>query len=338
MTEFTSGQLIFLISQPRAGSTMLQRVLAGHPAVHTTAEPWLMLHPVYALRATGHEAEYGALTAHRALQDFMGTLEGGQSHYVEALRRMGLHLYGTACDQAGKRYFLDKTPRYFLIIPELAQIFPEARFVILLRNPLAVLASILHTWVQGDWIRLSRHYMNLVLAPRLLLEGIELLGARAVVVRYERLVQEPASQVSELSGLLGLEFRPDMVHYGARPGFVGRYGDPAGVYQHTQPTTTSLDRWLDLGRSRQTRHLARAYLADLGPELVTSLGYDPAYLASRLAAEPLVERGVVVSWNRIFATTPTFANRLWLIFGELLQKRQPAHAGRQIARLLLGRL
>ena len=222
---FQSEQMIFLLSQPRAGSTMLQRVLAGHPQVHTTAEPWLMLHPVYALREMGHEAEYGARTAYRALQDFLATLEAGQAHYLEALRHIGLHLYGTACEQANRSHFLDKTPRYFFIIPELAQIFPKARFIILLRNPLAVLASILHTWVQGDWIRLSRHRDNLVLAPRLLAEGLDLLGDRAIAVRYETLVLQPAAEVARVCVRLGLEYYPDMLDYGARPAFRGRYGD-----------------------------------------------------------------------------------------------------------------
>jgi hypothetical protein len=337
LAVFRSEQLIFLVSQPRAGSTMLQRVLAGHPLVHTTAEPWLMLHPVYALRETGHEAEYGARTAYRALQDFLATMEGGQAHYLEALRHMGLHLYGTACEQAHKSHFLDKTPRYFFIIPELAQIFPNARFIILLRNPLAVLASIMQTWVQGDWIRLSRHRENLVLAPRLLTEGLDLLGERAITVRYETLVIQPATELARVCVQLGLEYHPDMLEYGARPAFQGRYGDPAGVGQHARPCADSLERWLELGRSRQGRHLARAYLAALGPELLARLGYDSEELIAHLEAEPLLDHGLVISWDRIFGK-PTVANRLSLILAELAQQRQVSQSGRKLARLLAGRL
>jgi hypothetical protein len=335
---FSSRQLILLVSQPRAGSTMLQRILGAHSRVHTTAEPWLMLHPVYALREEGHDAEYGARTAYRALQDFLAALEGGEAHYYEALQRLGLHLYGTACAQAGKDLFLDKTPRYFLILPELARAFPQARFLFLLRNPLAVLASILHTWVQGEWIRLARHRENLLLAPRLLLEGLELLGERATTVHYEALVEEPAAEVAGLCQHLGLEFEPAMLDYGAQPAFKGRYGDPAGVDRHTRPTTASLDRWLELGRSRQGRHLARAYLEGLGPETVARMGYDAGQLLARLEAEPLEGRGLVVSWDRIFPSRPGRLNTLSLILAELAQQRRLAHAGRQMARLLLGRL
>ena len=53
--RFGDQDLIFLISQQRAGSTLLQRILGGHPEVHTTAETWLMLHPIYALREQGSD-------------------------------------------------------------------------------------------------------------------------------------------------------------------------------------------------------------------------------------------------------------------------------------------
>lgn len=336
--EMLENHLIFVISQPRAGSTLLQRILAGHPKVHTIAEPWLMLHPVYALRDNGHEAEYNAILAYRALQDFLSCLDRGQQHYFEALRRMALHLYGTACEQAGKTYFLDKTPRYSLIIPELAQIFPKARFIILLRNPLAVLASILTTWVKGDWIRLSRHHHNLLVAPRLLLQGIQLLDDRAIVVHYENLVSEPARQVATLCASLGLEFQPDMLEYGSRPSPSGRYGDPTGIQQHSRPTTLGLDRWPELGRARQTRHFARDYLEALGPELLAGLGYDYAELEAELSAVPCTQKGIIAPWERVLAPKITFRNQLILITVELLQQRRVAHFSKRFVKLVTGRL
>ena len=337
MTMHSGEGPIFLISQPRAGSTLLQRIMAGHSEVHTTAEPWLMLHPVYALREKGHEAEYDARVSFRALQDFLGTLDGGRVHYIAALRRMALHLYRTSCEQAGKLYFLDKTPRYYYIIPELASIFPDAKFIILLRNPLAVLASILNTWVRGDWMRLSLHHDNLLKAPELLLEGIHLLQERAIVVHYEHLVSEPTNQIRELCARLDLHYSSDMLDYGARPAPAGHYGDPTGVDEHSRPTAESLDRWLQLGRSRQTRHFAQRYLAALGPELLAELGYDPTELETRLLSVPCARGGVSVSWEQVFACNRTRRNQLWLITVELLQKRQLSHSGKQLARLLTGR-
>lgn len=74
--EQLSNNLIFLISQPRAGSTMLQQMLGSHPDIHTS-EPWLMLHPLYALKSDGYQAEYDTRLAQEAMGSFVQTLPDG---------------------------------------------------------------------------------------------------------------------------------------------------------------------------------------------------------------------------------------------------------------------
>jgi hypothetical protein len=37
------NDLVFIISQPRAGSTLLQRILDSHSKVCSPPEPWVML-------------------------------------------------------------------------------------------------------------------------------------------------------------------------------------------------------------------------------------------------------------------------------------------------------
>src|SRR6202012_2553875 len=85
--------LVFLISQPRSGSTLLQRILAGHEEVFTTAEPWIMLHLMHGLKRNGHTADYNAEWARNALADFCESLPGGEEDYVAAARGMAIHLY-----------------------------------------------------------------------------------------------------------------------------------------------------------------------------------------------------------------------------------------------------
>lgn len=136
----SGDNLIFLISQPRAGSTLLQRILGSHPDIHTVSEPWIMLHPFYATRADGIETEYQQRTARVGVGSFIDALPDGRNDHDEGIRRMYAHLYARVLEGSGKSRFLDKTPRYYLVIPDLRRVFPEARFVVLFRNPLAVLA------------------------------------------------------------------------------------------------------------------------------------------------------------------------------------------------------
>jgi hypothetical protein len=69
---------IFLLSLPRSGSTLVQRVLAAHDGVATAAEPWILLPQIYALRTEGAYAEYGHALATRAIGDFARNLDGGE--------------------------------------------------------------------------------------------------------------------------------------------------------------------------------------------------------------------------------------------------------------------
>ena len=92
-----------------------------------------------------------AWMARRALGDFLDGLPGREDDYREGVRRMYGFLYDQALRVAGKPYFVDKTPWYSLILPELAASFSEARFLILYRNPLAAFVSFVDTWFPIVW-------------------------------------------------------------------------------------------------------------------------------------------------------------------------------------------
>ncbi|MBN1815504.1 MAG: sulfotransferase [Anaerolineae bacterium] len=276
--------LLFLISQPRAGSTLLQRILGSHPEIHTVGEPWLMLHPLYALRSDGHTAEYGASQAHTALQTFLESLPGGEEEYIRALRKMCAHLYQCSLDASHKRLFLDKTPRYYLIIPQLARVFPRARFIMMTRNPLSVLASILDTWTEWSLLSLAKYKQDLLQAPVLLARGIDLLGEKAIVVHYERLVHDPEDEGQRLCEALGIDFVPEMIQYGRHDLPRWRLGDPHSVYRQARPTTGSVEKWIENLHNPQVWRLASDYLQALDPEVLRRLGYDHHDLAEVLAS------------------------------------------------------
>ncbi|HWN97614.1 MAG TPA: sulfotransferase, partial [Methylomirabilota bacterium] len=120
----------FIISQPRAGSTLLQRLLATHPQIQTIGEPWLAIPFVYALREKGVSAEYIHVSMAQGFGDFVSKLPGGRADYFQEVRAM-LERLQQKIPAPGKTYFLDKTPRYHLILEELAEIFPDAKFIVL---------------------------------------------------------------------------------------------------------------------------------------------------------------------------------------------------------------
>jgi len=252
---------------------MLQKMLGAHPSIHTTSEPWVMLHPVYALREQGVVAEYDADLARTGLQTFIDELPEGKRDYLDGLRRMYGHLYQQALSTTDAHLFLDKTPRYYFILPELKAIFPDARFILLFRHPLAVLSSILRTWVQDRWLRLSQHRQDLIEAPARLLSGKDNLGDAAISVRYEGLVQDPERELKTICEHLDIEFEEGIVEYGERERSEWKFGDPKTVYDHSSPQTSSLEKWVNVDNAQEWRVL-RDYAEHLGETTFERLGYS----------------------------------------------------------------
>ena len=288
-SSLTGENLIFLISQPRSGSTMLQKILGAHPKIHTVSEPWIALHPLFALREHGLATDYDPMLARRAVNEFLRHLPDGEDAYWEAVQRMLSALYSRALDGSGKSIFLDKTPRYYFIIPELRRVFPRARFVFLLRNPLAVLSSILDTWIKGEdplQLRAFRH--DLMVAPRLLMEGVRSCGPNAIVVRYEDLTSKPTEEIRRLCASLDISFHPRMTKYGATTGEERwLYGDQGTVNRETGPLMVPPTRWRStLKQSLRWEAWARSYVEAMGPGLVRELGYDYDQLTADLPVRP----------------------------------------------------
>lgn len=268
--------LIFLISQPRAGSTLLQRILENHAEIHTTAEPWIMLHPLYALRSHGYEAEYNAAWSNLAVNDFIQLLPEGKDTYYCALQQTYGYLYQTLLASSGKRYFLDKTPRYYHIIPELYKVFPKAKFIILLRNPLAVLCSIVNTWTQESWSHLRKYKHDLMQGPKLLLEGAQLLPREnCLVVKYEELITASEKQIEEICEYLQVPFSKQMLHYGneKKTGF-GYQEQRKELHLLGTPQPQNLERWTFNLKDPQFWKVVDDYLSFLGAETLDQMGYQ----------------------------------------------------------------
>lgn len=315
MNNVAAGsELIFLVSQPRAGSTMLQVMLAGSPAIATTSEPWIALHPIYALKMAGIEAEYESVLARRALTQFLRQGHVDEAFFKEKVAAMLSSLYAPHLQRQGASLFLDKTPRYYNIISELADVFPGARFIILLRNPMAVLHSIITTWVKDDWPRMKRFRNDLLVAPQKLVEGIKLLGDRCATINYEDLVADPEAAVADLCRFLGVKFSEEMIDYkdGSNEDWI--MGDQQNVRQYSRPSKERIDLWKDGFTSAQERHVADSYFRALGDELIEGMGYDAGAIRPHLASPD--EGASIVPWDELTG------EKYWMDYQEIIDLKK----------------
>lgn len=288
---------VFIFSLPRSGSTLLQRIIAAHPDVETVAEPWLLLAPVYALRSSGVRAEYSHATLSHAIRDFCDQLQNGKKDYLDALRMWVLDLYQRA-SKGQPRYFVDKTPRYSLIVDEIIEAFPEGKFIFLWRNPLAVSASMIETWGGGRW-NLYKFEVDLYDGLANLTEASVVYKERSITSRYEELVSDPEGQVKRVFGFLGLNGTREAIARFNDVRFDGRMGDPTGPMKFHGISSGSLDAWKSTLRNPVRKAWARRYLRWIGKDRLNVMGYDLQDLQASIEATPLAIRRVPSDIARI---------------------------------------
>jgi len=272
-------RLAFVVSSPRSGSTMLERMLETHSQVLGGPEPHLITPLAHlGLWASPERAPYDLEGAASAVRAFVDALPEGEPAYYRAVRAYCDTIYGLwQTTQPGTAVCLDKTPAYGLILPFLERLYPDARYIVLTRHPVATFASYANSFFDGDYAAaeaynpiLDRYVPALA---RFLREGT----AARLHIRYEDLVAEPEAWMERACAHLELPFEPGMVSYGAsgteRPAGLG---DPIGVAKHERPVTDSVGKWpLDLLRNADALRRMEAAIGRLHPDDLTTLGYPP---------------------------------------------------------------
>ena len=290
---------IFIFSLPRAGSTLLQRLLAAHRNVRTVSEPWILLPFLYALRDKGVYAEYEHHGAVQAIEDFYTEMPNGLADYREEIRKCTLALYEKASRNAdgmaeddqvtslsGPVYFLDKTPRYHLIIKDIVELFPEGKFIFLWRNPLSVAASMIETFSAGEW-NLDIYKIDLFTGLRNMMEAAECYKDRAISIQFETLLCDPTSECDRLFSYLNLPFDPKLLAGFKGVRLEGRKGDPTGRIQYSSIDKEPLEKWKLTLSNPVRKAWAKSYLKWIGKDQLAFMGYDLDGLLQSVNDTPL---------------------------------------------------
>lgn len=277
----STAKLVFIVSQPRSGSTLLQTILEKHPQVAAPGETWLMLPLTHSLLATGRgiDAPYETEFADEAIGLFAQEhLPHGIQTIQGELGMAASRIYDLARRRARADVLVDKTPRYYRIIDDLLHWLPDCRVIALTRNPLAVLASIITTWSP----RLYRYRADLLEAPEHLAKARHSNNPRILSIGYEDLVGSPESTLTSIQQFMGIDVVSKLFHYGTAKR--RRYGDPVGIFNDTAAHQRSLNKWISLaGSSAANWRLLDDYRRLLGSELLEQLGYDSNELRESLA-------------------------------------------------------
>jgi len=193
----------------RSGTSLFYALLNQHPQIGLLYEGDLaLLWPLFLggkvktdwaerwdfwnLGATRHQLDLSGIS--RRATDFRGICEAAWRQY------------------AGDAIGGEKSPNYFDILPKLAREFPNARFIIIWRNPTDVCRSIVRA-SSDSFFGKSGMILRGLLGCRELKTGFDTLVAQGTPVhevQYERLIDDPSEVMAGVCRFLHLPFDPRM--------------------------------------------------------------------------------------------------------------------------------
>jgi len=185
---------IFVIGQPRTGTTLIERIITSHSQVHSAGE--LQQFPMSVRR--------------------MANVAGPQRHSVAVMRAAAtidprtlgeMYLHATTHLRGTKTRFVDKLPINYLYLALIAKALPNARIVHVVRGPIdSCFASYkqlfadayLHSYDLAEMARHHIRYRHLMDHWRAVLPG------RFIDVAYEDVVDDVEREARRLIEYLGL--------------------------------------------------------------------------------------------------------------------------------------
>ncbi|HEY0027996.1 MAG TPA: sulfotransferase [Allosphingosinicella sp.] len=190
---------IFILGMPRAGSTLIEQILASHPLVEGTME--LPDIPALVKRLSGRKLRGEPSLYPDCLADLP----------PEELRALGEeYLDRTQVQRKTDRpFFIDKMPNNWAHAGFIHLILPNARIVDARRHPLdCCFSNFKQHFARGqafsyDQAELGRYYADYV---RLMAHFDAVLPGRMHRVIHEQLVEEPEAEIRRLLDALGLPF------------------------------------------------------------------------------------------------------------------------------------
>lgn len=268
---------MFFVGSGRSGTTLIREIFNAHSDLAIPDEthfvPMLAKHRWLYERPGEHFrtdrllrdlAKYEQFRKMLSLDEASRALRDPDPvDYPDAIRR----LYSAYAAKEGKTRFGDKTPRYCLEMPALASLFPEARFVHVIRDGRDVALSVRGVSFGPDDIGgAALYWRNRALATRRFGEVLD--PDRYTEYRHEELLEDTEGVVQRLCSFLDLPFEPAMLTYHER--IAPR---PEAHHPHVhKPPTKGLRNWrteLSTEDVRLIELLVGDALDELGYDLAT---------------------------------------------------------------------
>ncbi len=200
----SSAAPIFVLGLPRAGSTLLEQILASHSEIEGTME---LANVPRLVGSLGSQSSFG------------------ETHYPEALRDLTAaqclafgedYIQGTKVYRTGKPFFIDKMPNNFRNIPLIHLMLPNAKIIDARRDAMdCSFSNFKQLYARGHQFAYSledigRYYRSYV---GLMDHWDRVLPGSVLCVKHEDVLADLEGSVRRILDYCGLPFEPACVEF-----------------------------------------------------------------------------------------------------------------------------
>jgi hypothetical protein len=282
--EVAAAAPFFIVGSGRSGSTLLRLMLASHSRLTIPPETWYLI-PLLErfsidqrLNTDDVELAISIITSHYRWPDMKLDAQDYRRQASRlpkpSLRDLVEIVYRTHLQAEGKARWGDKTPVYIEILPQLARMYPNSRFIHLIRDGRDVAKSFQATdWI-GRWLHDNAREWCAALECHWRWVRSEFRD-RILQVRYEDLVLDTEGTLRKICGFIGEEFEERMLSWQLEVDkqVPARERDVHAKLK-LKPGAESVARW----KREMTAREVFVSEAFMGSDL-TRLGYERRYLS-----------------------------------------------------------
>jgi Sulfotransferase family len=226
MADWIHVPPVFIIGCPRSGTTLLRLMLTAHPLVSISSEGAYLGTLRSHLHAYRDLSDAATLTAlYNSVLPFLLSEKFLSipllNHFLDWTLMFGTDLrsiitfFGTwearILEKTKLAWWGDNAPYFGHYIPFFDSIFPECKFILMVRDPRDTSAS---SKVSLPWRSLDdsvREWEQILLAG--LLATYHLGSRRVIQLKYEDLVTQPGKWLRAISDFLGVEYSEQMLEF-----------------------------------------------------------------------------------------------------------------------------
>ena len=212
--------IVFIVGKGRSGTTLLQSLLNSHPSVIAPPESkFIVIHAsrfgkkakwtrsdifsfVNVLYTELFFVEFWKLDKQKLTDSLLAAID-----YLDYSLACKIVYYAMHGEKKSIVLLSDKNPFYSIFIPTLLRIFPDARFIHLVRNPSDNISSTLRAFKLKNTIYMSLQW---IMFNKIIESNKQSLPERYFTLRYEDMVSNVKAVMESVCEFLQIQFSGEM--------------------------------------------------------------------------------------------------------------------------------